>query len=209
MNKPMHLRDRKLRTCKLVCMQTMGSGDSEGTRASTFTSTVVPATRGHCRFGAKVSPRGRWQVPRGRDRHFDTHIYGHTSIAHIVYALLMHTQTMSESNENRDTPITCITTCSICRPYTTWIDTIHQQLCANALIIYFKQMCTFKCNLDRSHTHARTHARTHTHGRQETWREVALGGKNTVGETSGWAIIRTICVFPQAQPSSIATARHE
>ena len=72
-----------------------------------FSYTVVPATRGHCRFGAKVSPRGR-------DRHFYTHIYAHTSIAHIVYALVMHTQTMSESNENRETPITCITTCSMC-----------------------------------------------------------------------------------------------
>ena len=29
-NRPMHLRDRKLKTCKLVCMQTMGSGGSEG-----------------------------------------------------------------------------------------------------------------------------------------------------------------------------------
>ena len=32
----MHLRDRKLNTCKLVYMQTMGSGDSEGTESITF-----------------------------------------------------------------------------------------------------------------------------------------------------------------------------
>ena len=44
-----------------------------------------------------------WQVvPRGRDIHFDTHIYRHRSIAHIVYALLMHTQNRSEDNENRE-----------------------------------------------------------------------------------------------------------
>ena len=29
-NRPMHLRYRKLKTCKLVCMQTMGIGGSEG-----------------------------------------------------------------------------------------------------------------------------------------------------------------------------------
>ena len=27
----MHLRDRKLKTCKLVCIHTMGSGGREGT----------------------------------------------------------------------------------------------------------------------------------------------------------------------------------
>ena len=44
-----------------------------------------------------------WQVvPRGRDRHFDTHIYGHRYIAHIVYALLMHSQNRSEGSENRE-----------------------------------------------------------------------------------------------------------
>ena len=32
----MHLRDRKLKTYKLVCMQTMGSGGSEGTEGITF-----------------------------------------------------------------------------------------------------------------------------------------------------------------------------
>ena len=32
----MHLRDRKLNTCKLVCMQTMGSGGSEGNEGITF-----------------------------------------------------------------------------------------------------------------------------------------------------------------------------
>ena len=32
----MHLRDRKLNICKLVCMQTMGSGGSEGTEGITF-----------------------------------------------------------------------------------------------------------------------------------------------------------------------------
>ena len=35
-NRPMHLRDRMLKTCKLVCMQTMGSGGSEGTEGITF-----------------------------------------------------------------------------------------------------------------------------------------------------------------------------
>ena len=35
-NSPMHLRDRKLKTCKLVCMQTMGSAGSEGTEGITF-----------------------------------------------------------------------------------------------------------------------------------------------------------------------------
>ena len=33
----MHLRDRKLNTCKkLACMQTMGGGDSEGTEGISF-----------------------------------------------------------------------------------------------------------------------------------------------------------------------------
>ena len=40
MNRPMHLRDRKLKTCYVVglqlCMQTMGSGGSEGTDGTTF-----------------------------------------------------------------------------------------------------------------------------------------------------------------------------
>ena len=36
MNRPMQLRDRKLKTCKLACMQTMGSGGSEGTESITF-----------------------------------------------------------------------------------------------------------------------------------------------------------------------------
>ena len=57
--------------------------------------TVVPATRGHCRFGAKVSPRGR-------DSHFDTNIYGHMSSAHIVFTLLMHKQNRSGGYENRE-----------------------------------------------------------------------------------------------------------
>ena len=65
----------------------------------TIKCTVVPATRGHCRFGAKVSPRGR-------DRNFDTNIYGHTSSAHIVYALLMHEQNRSGGYENGKIPIT-------------------------------------------------------------------------------------------------------
>ena len=55
-----------------------------------------------------------WQVVlRGRDRNVDTHIYGHTSSAHIVYALLMHTQNRSEGNESGEIPITCITTCTL------------------------------------------------------------------------------------------------
>ena len=65
--------------------------------------TVVPATRGHCRFGPKVSPRGR-------DRNVDRHVC--TLVHIIVYALLMHTQTRSESNENREIPT--ITTCTVC-----------------------------------------------------------------------------------------------
>ena len=44
-----------------------------------------------------------WQVvPRGRDRHFDRNIC--TLVHIIVYALLKHTQTRSESNENREIP---------------------------------------------------------------------------------------------------------
>ena len=35
-NRPMHLTDRKLKTCKLVCMETMGSEGSEGTEGITF-----------------------------------------------------------------------------------------------------------------------------------------------------------------------------
>ena len=33
---PMHLRDMKLKTCQLVCMQTMGSVGTEGTEGITF-----------------------------------------------------------------------------------------------------------------------------------------------------------------------------
>ena len=40
-NRPMHLRDRKLNTCKLVCMQTMGSGGSEGTEGITFHRYII------------------------------------------------------------------------------------------------------------------------------------------------------------------------
>ena len=39
MNRPMHLRDRKLKTMLVglqLCMQTMGSGGSEGTDGTTF-----------------------------------------------------------------------------------------------------------------------------------------------------------------------------
>ena len=37
MTRPMHLRDRNMKTCqKLACMQTMGSGGSEGTEGITF-----------------------------------------------------------------------------------------------------------------------------------------------------------------------------
>ena len=53
------------------------------------------------------------------------------------------------------------------------MDTVNQQLCANAVIIYFKQMCTLSAIwIEVTHTH--------THARQESWREVALGGKNTI-----------------------------
>ena len=35
MNRPMHLRYRKLKTCKkLACMHTMGGGGSEGTEGT-------------------------------------------------------------------------------------------------------------------------------------------------------------------------------
>ena len=55
----------------------------------------------------------------------------------------------------------------------------------------------------------RAHAHIHT-TRNMSWGCVGWQEHDLqVGETSGWAIIRTICVFPQAQPSSIATARHE
>ena len=48
-----------------------------------------------------------WQVvPRGRDRNVDTNIYGHTSSAHIVFALLMHKQNRSGGYENREISIT-------------------------------------------------------------------------------------------------------
>ena len=73
--------------------------------------TVVPATRVHCRFGAKVSPRGRWSLVAGTE--IVTHISTCTRLLHIiVYALLMHIQTRSESNENREIP--SITTCTVC-----------------------------------------------------------------------------------------------
>ena len=37
MNRPMHLRDRKLKTCKLVCMQKWEVGVVRVLRASPFT----------------------------------------------------------------------------------------------------------------------------------------------------------------------------
>ena len=41
----MHLRDRKLKTCKkLACMQTMGSGVVSALRVSPFTSTCHQRT---------------------------------------------------------------------------------------------------------------------------------------------------------------------
>ena len=41
----MHLRDRKLKTCKkLACLQTMGSGVVRALRASPFTSTYHQRT---------------------------------------------------------------------------------------------------------------------------------------------------------------------
>ena len=46
-------------------------------------------------------------VPRGRDRNFDTHINGNTSIAHIV---LMHTQNRYGGNEHREIASPNITT---------------------------------------------------------------------------------------------------
>ena len=153
-----------------------------------------------------------WQVVRrGWDRHFDTHIYGHTSIAHIVNALLMHTQTMSESNENRETPITC-TTCSICTLHGINRHNTSTIVCKCSDYL-FQTNVYIKCNLDRSHTHTHASAHAHIHTTRNMawgcvgWQEHDLQAE--VGETSGWAIIRTICVFPQAQPSSIATARHE
>ena len=71
------------------------------------------------------------------------------------------------------------------------IDTINQQLCANAVpvsvIINFKQICNYiKCNLDRSHT--RTHAHDKKHGvslrwvartRSPDWRDGWLGDNST------------------------------
>ena len=45
MTRPMHLRDRKLKTCKkLACMQTMGSGVVRALRASPSTSTYHQST---------------------------------------------------------------------------------------------------------------------------------------------------------------------
>ena len=85
-----------------------------------------------------MSPRGRWSLVAGID--ILTHIYRHTSIAHIVYALLMHTQTRSESNENREIPITYI-----------GINGHHQSTtvckCSDNL---FQTNVYIKCNLDRS-----------------------------------------------------------
>ena len=40
-NRPMHLSDRKLKTCKLVCMQTMGSWGSEGAEDITFHRYII------------------------------------------------------------------------------------------------------------------------------------------------------------------------
>ena len=152
--------------------------------ASSVIYTVVPATRGHCRFGAKVSPRGRWSLVAGID--ILTHIYGHTYIAHIVYALLMHTQTRYESNENREIPIIYITTvqCTLHginghRKSTTVCK------CSDNL---FQANVHIKCNLDRSHTHP--HARTprNKHGvrlrwvartRSPDWRDEWLGDNST------------------------------
>ena len=75
--------------------------------------TVVPATRGHCRFGAKVFPRGRWSLVAGIE--ILTHVSTETRLLHIiVYALLMHTQTRSESNENREIPSITTLTCTVC-----------------------------------------------------------------------------------------------
>ena len=71
----------------------------------------------------------------------------------------------------------------------------------------FQTNVYIKCNLDRSHTHTHAHIRT---TRNMAWGCVGWQEHDLqVRETSGWAIIRTICVFPQVQPSSIATARHE
>ena len=56
----MHLRDRKLKTCKkLACMQTMGSGVVRALRASPFCGLARPAGRGPARAGPySVGPTG-------------------------------------------------------------------------------------------------------------------------------------------------------
>ena len=39
--RPMHIRYRKLKTCKLVCMQTMGSEGSEVSEGITFHQYII------------------------------------------------------------------------------------------------------------------------------------------------------------------------
>ena len=78
--------------------------------------TVVPATRGHCRFGAKVSPRGRWSLVAGID--ILTHRSTGTRLLHIIVYALLNAYTkvktgMYQGNENREIASTYITTCSI------------------------------------------------------------------------------------------------
>ena len=117
-----------------------------------------------------MSPRGRWSLVAGTE--ILTHTSTGTRLLHIiVYALLMHTQTRSESNENREIP--SITT--VCPLHGI---NIHNKStivckCSDNLV---QTNVYIKCNIiwiEVTHTHS--HARTRTCTRQEKWREVAYG----------------------------------
>ena len=115
-----------------------------------------------------------WQVvPRGRDRNVDTNIYGHTSSAHIVCAVIMYKQNRSEMKVGR-----YLSHVFLHVHYSLHGINRHNKLtivCKCSDNLFQTNVCV-KCNLDRSRTHARMHAHDKIHG----MRLIVLGGKKTI-----------------------------
>ena len=143
-----------------------------------ISTTVVPAMRGHCRFGAKVSPRGRWSPVAGTDILTHRSICGHTSALYRVCTANAYTNE-AESNENRDIP--SITTCTVCP-----LLGINRHNKSTIVCKCSDNLFQTNVYLYRSHTHSHacTHARAHTHDKKHGVRLRWVARRRT--RSPGW-----------------------
>ena len=129
-----------------------------------------------------MSPRGRWSLVAGTD--ILTHISADTLVHFIVYALLMHTQTRSESNENREIP-SKITTCTVCPLLGINRHNKSTIVCKCSDNLFQTNVYLYRSHTHAlTHTHARTHARAHTHDKKHGVRLRWVARRRT--RSPGW-----------------------